>query len=214
MSSAAHRLDLADAAARISAAGLPRTQERRRFQRMPVVVAGRMLDSAGREQDCRTADISPGDVRLASPSLPAIDERVVIYLEGYGRLAGRVARRCGEAEVAIIFDISKHKREKMAEALTWSVNKDLLGLPDLAKEAAPSRTRVETELGDIFEGEVLDFSLAGMTIRTPKTPPPLGAWVRVGGVYGKVARRIEGGFAIDFGSPGAAFRRLNEIPTE
>jgi len=28
--------------------------------------------------------------------------------------------------------------------------------------------------------------------------PPIGAWARVGTIYGRVARPIEGGFAIDF----------------
>ena len=36
-----------------------------------------MLDALGREQDCRTADMSPGDVRIASPTLPRVGERVV-----------------------------------------------------------------------------------------------------------------------------------------
>ncbi|HVY84870.1 MAG TPA: PilZ domain-containing protein [Caulobacterales bacterium] len=177
-------------------------RERRRFYRAPIVVGGRMLDPLGREHDCRTADLSPGDARLAAPIALEIGQRVVLYLEGFGRIAGHVARRCTETEFAIIFDISVHKREKLAEALTWMMNKPVLGLED----EAPKRTlrdglhyaRLETEDGEVIDGEVLDFSLAGMTIRSPNPPPPLGAWVRVGGAYGRVARRIDGGFAVDF----------------
>lgn len=205
MSSAAEKLIFAHAAQRIAASGGPRAKERRRFRRMPVVVAGRLLDGAGREHDCRTADISPGDVRLAASRLPDVDERVVIYLEGLGRMSGRVARRCGEGEVAIIFDMSTHKREKMAETITWAVNKDVLNLEDVERRAARYEsagarhaTKIELESGVAIEGEVLDFSLAGMTVRTLKTPPPIGAWVRVGNVHGRIARYIEGGFAIDF----------------
>ena len=33
-------------------------------------------------------------------------------------MSGKVARKCGEGEVAVIFDFSAHKREKMAEQLT------------------------------------------------------------------------------------------------
>lgn len=205
MSAVAEKLDLARAARRLSTASGPRAKERRRFRRMPIVVAGRMLDEAGREHDCRTADISPGDVRLAASTLPSVDERVVIYLDGIGRITGRVARRCGEGEVAIILDMSVHKREKMAETLTWAVNKDPLGLDDGERraqryEAAGARaaTRIELDNGVCIDGEVLDFSIAGMTVRTPRTPPPLGTWVRIGGAYGRIARYIEGGFAIDF----------------
>ena len=40
--------------------------ERRRFRRVPLGVRGRMMDGAGVEHDCRTADISPGDLRVLS----------------------------------------------------------------------------------------------------------------------------------------------------
>lgn len=218
--SAAEKLDFAAAAARLSSAGAPRARERRRFRRMPMVVLGRMLDGSGREHDCRTADLSPGDVRLASPTLPAIDERIVLYLEGFGRLSGRVARRCGQAEVAVIFDTSTHKREKMAEALTWKINSERLGLLTAREEPTPAETTasahtltwLETEFGDAIEGEVLDFSLSGMTLRTASAMPPLGSWVKIGGLYGRVARRIEGGFAIDFEPKAIArYRNINPL---
>lgn len=219
--SAAEKLDFAGAAARLIANNGPRAQERRRFRRMPMIVAGRMLDTAGREHDCRTADLSPGDVRLASTTLPGVDERVVLYLEGFGRLSGRVARRCGEAEVAIIFDTSLHKREKMAEALTWKVNGERLGLVTQREDTPAAEvntstlTRLETELGDVIEGEVLDFSLSGMTLRTASTMPPLGSWVRVGGLYARVARRTENGFAVDFEPRAIArYRSINPVQTD
>ncbi len=192
---------LADAAARLRTGSVPSARERRRFRRMPVIVGGRMLDPLGREHDCRTADISPGDVRLAAPILPDVGHRVVLYLEGFGRMSGHVARRCGEGEVAIIFDFSAHKREKLAEQLTWAVNKDPLGLdepPRIITREGVQLARIEIEGGETFEGEILDFSLAGMTLRTPRPAPFIGTWVRVGGIFGRVARLIEGGFAVDF----------------
>ncbi|MDX2273887.1 MAG: PilZ domain-containing protein [Hyphomonadaceae bacterium] len=201
---AAQKLDFA-AAAKLAASSGPRAVERRRFRRMPMVVAGRMLDAAGREHDCRTLDLSPGDARITSSTLPAIDDQVVLYLNGFGRLAGRVARRCPDEEVAIIFEASKHKREKMAEALIWRVNGERLGLlktPDAPPEAPAQQpsttTRVETEFGDIIEAEVLDFSLSGMTLKTASETPPISSWVKIGGLYGRVVRPVEGGFAVDF----------------
>jgi len=193
--------DFARAATRLAQTQI-RARERRRFRRAPLVVGGRMLDPLGREHDCRTADLSPGDVRLAAPILPDVGHRVVLYLDGFGRLAGSVARRCGENEVAIIFDQSAHKREKMAEALTIAMNRDLFQIEEEARRIAGidenRLARIEFETGETLEGEVLDFSLAGMTIRSARIAPPLGAWVRIGNTYGRVARRIEGGFAIDF----------------
>lgn len=203
MSNTAEKIDLAAIASRLSAAR-PRAQERRRFRRLNLVVGGRMLDPMGREHDCRTADMSPGDVRVMAPVLPNVGERIVLYLDGIGRVSGHVARR-GAEDVAIIFDFSAHKREKLTEQLTLAINKDLGVEAEERRtprvEAAGERTdtaRIELETGVTYEGEVLDFSIAGITLRTRRPAPPIGTWVRVGGTYGRVARLIEGGFAVDF----------------
>jgi len=197
MSNAAEKLDLSAIAQRLTATRIG-ARERRRFRRMPITVGGRMLDQLGREHDCRTADISPGDVRLAASILPDVGARVVLYLDGLGRLSGRVARRCGEDEVAIIFDFSAHKREKLAEQLMLAVNKDLGLTDDTEAPRAADRAQITLETGESYDGEVLDFSLTGATLRTHRIAPPMGAWVRIGSVYGRVARLIENGFAVDF----------------
>jgi len=166
---------------------------------MPIALTGRLLDTAGREHDCRTADMSPGDVRIAATTLPTIGERVVIYLEGFGRVSGKVARKCGEGEVAVIFDFSAHKREKIAEQLTLAVNRDL-GIEETPRVISDGaqQLRLEFETGEAYVGEVVDFSLAGVSIKSKRPPPLIGVWVRVGNVYGRVARLIDAGFAIDF----------------
>jgi hypothetical protein len=197
---AVRKLDLATVATQLTTRRI-HAAERRRFRRMPIEVSGRMLGAGGQEHDCRTADMSPGDVRIVTPTPPPIGQQVVLYLEGFGRVCGKVARTCGEGEVAVIFDFSAHKREKLVEQLTLAVNKSL-GIEAPAHRAISrdaSRTiRIEHEAGDAYEGEVVDFSLAGVTIHTRRAAPPIGAWVRIGGVYGRVARWIEGGFAVDF----------------
>jgi hypothetical protein len=115
-------------------------------------------------------------------------------------VSGRVARKCGEGEVAVTFDFSAHKREKMAEQLTLAINKSL-GIDEpvrpILRDGA-HHVRLEFETGETYDGEVLDFSLAGITIKSNRPPPLIGVWVRVGTVYGRVARLTEGGFAIDF----------------
>jgi hypothetical protein len=198
MSTAAAKLDLAAAARRLAAAQVG-LRERRRFRRLPIAITGRLLDASGREHDCRTADISPGDARIVSDVLPNMGDRVVIYLSGLGRVSGRVARKCSESEMAVIFDFSAHKREKMAEQLTLVLNKDLGIDEDMRptlREGAQS-VRLEFETGEAYEGEVVDFSLTGITVKSKRPPPLLGVWVRIGTVYGRVARLIEGGFAVD-----------------
>lgn len=203
MSATARQTDLVAAAQRF--ANRRTAPERRRFRRFEIVVGGRMLDPLGREHDCRTLDLSPGDMRLAAPIAVDVGQRVVVYLEHFGRVAGAVARRGGDDDFAVIFDASVHKREKLAEQLTWRVNQERLGLSADDATLKPrwngdvNPTRIELENGDVIEGQILDFSLAGVTVRALRMPP-LGAWVRVSGTYGRVSRAIEGGFAVDFES--------------
>jgi len=181
----------------------PSVQERRRFRRLTLILGGRMMDSAGRESDCRTEDVSPGDARITSSAELQQDERVVLYLNEIGRVTGRVARKSGAQEYAVIFDMSEYKREKLAETLTWIITRDRLGLaPDTRVRVPAERAEIEivVEGGGIIIGEVADFSLIGMSIKTRQHPPHIGAWVRFGAIDGRVARFIENGFAIDFES--------------
>jgi hypothetical protein len=152
MTNTAEKLDFASAARRLTASQVG-LRERRRFRRLPIAVSGRMLDTFGREHDCRTADMSPGDVRIAAPITPGVGERVVLYLDGIGRVSGRVARSCGEGEVAIIFDFSAHKRERLAEQLTLEINKSL-GIDEPIRPAPreggdAQLIRLEFETGEV-----------------------------------------------------------------
>lgn len=161
------------------------------------------MDSAGREHDCRTADISPGDARIASAAAAVhVGDRIVFYLDDLGRLEGHVVRASADGEFAVIFSSTAHKREKIAELLTWLMSRERVALEP---EAAPARregggalTSIATEHGPAIDGEIIDFSLVGMAVRTRQTPPPIGTWVRVGAIDGKVARYFDGGFAVDF----------------
>ncbi|NWG53746.1 MAG: PilZ domain-containing protein [Hydrogenophilaceae bacterium] len=195
-------LRLSDAAQRLQAARIAPRAERRRFRRLPITLSGRMIGPRGAEIDCRTEDISPGDVRITAAEKINPDERVVIYLDKIGRVSGRVARISGEKEYAIIFDMSAYKREKLADQLTLMIAG--AHAEEAGRKIREPKGRAEIEIhvdgGGLIIGEVVDFSLVGMTIRTKQIPPRIGAWVRVSNVDGRVARFTDDGFAIDFES--------------
>ncbi|MGE3250925.1 MAG: PilZ domain-containing protein [Hyphomonadaceae bacterium] len=197
------RIPLADALARMQSARASQPAERRRFRRLNVILGGRMMDAQGREAEVRTEDVSPGDARIISPAALAKDERVVIYLDKIGRVSGRVARVSGDGEYGIVFDMSAHKREKLAETLTLIITRDRLGLDADRKIQIPAgkqEIEIHIEGGGSLIGEVVDFSLVGISVKTKQIPPVIGSWVRIGGIHGRIARFIEGGFAIDFES--------------
>lgn len=206
-------LSLADVYTKLNTSRRNDPAERRRYRRVPVGLSGRMMGADGLEHDCRSEDVSPGDMRIAAAASVKVGDRVVFYLEDLGRLEGHVVRNIAAGEFAVVLSATAHKREKIAELLTWLMSKDLAR--DIERTPHKhlgngSLTSVVPDNGPTVEGEVLDFSLVGMAIRTSQTPPALGAWVRIGGIYGRVSRYIDGGFAIDFEQRSSPIRNRSD----
>jgi len=96
--------------------------ERRRFKRVPVELSGRLFVPAeNQEAVCKVLDMSPGGARIGSDILPANGTQVVVYIDGFGRFEGKVARPV-EGGFGIEFNCSAHKRERVAEQLTLYLN--------------------------------------------------------------------------------------------
>lgn len=180
--------------------------DRRRHRRAPVTLTGRLLDDTGAERACRTEDVSPGGASLAGAAAPPVGSKLIIYLNDIGRLEARVVRVDGPDRFAVRFEVSTRRRERIAETLILALN--------AARFAGQDSTGAETRRGRRYEGEgalkveledgtiitcsVLDFSLVGASLKCERAPPRLNSWVRVGPSYGRVARYIEHGFAVDF----------------
>jgi hypothetical protein len=181
--------------------GLRPAADRRRFRRAPLALAGRVL-IGGVERDCRTTDCSPGGARLMAAEMPAAGTSIVLYLDTIGRVPADVVRASDEEGFGVLFHATAHKREKIAEQLTWLWNKDRLNLEDDERRAprydSATALGVTLEDGRALHCEVMDFSLVGASLRTAQKRPELGAWVRVGQTYGRVSRYLDEGFAVDF----------------
>ncbi len=177
------------------------TPDRRRFRRASLSVAGRILDAQGREHDCRTADLSPGGARLIASTPPRSGEAVVIYLNEIGRVAGAVTRLSYGEGVGVAFEATPHKREKLAEQLTWLLNKQRFAGEETRRAPripADAATLVTLDGGGEMYCEVMDFSLYGASLRTTQRRPEIGTWVRLGRQDGRVSRYLDQGFAVDF----------------
>lgn len=160
------------------------------------------MDARGQEFDCRTVDVSPGDVLLASDAPVASEDSVVVYCDQLGRLAGKVARVVRKGLFAVVCDATPHKREKTAETLMRLIHPGDFEAHVARREprfrasgAEPMSVTLDT--GVSLPVEILDFSIVGAALKS-KARPPIGAWVRVGAVHGRVARYFEHGFAVDF----------------
>jgi len=174
--------------------------ERRRYKRVPVSLSGRLFVPAeNREAHCKIADMSPGGARITCDVIPPQGAQVVVYIDGFGRFEGIVARPDTDA-FGIQFNCSQHKRERVAEQLTLYLNGGNLDESSLRRhDRAPTKglARFTRANGDVVNCEVLDLSLSGVSLSTD-VRPPVGEFVLIGQMAGRVARHHETGIGIEF----------------
>lgn len=174
--------------------------ERRRYKRVPVALSGRLFVPAeSREAHCKIADMSPGGARIACEIVPPQGAHVVVYIDGFGRFEGIVTRPV-EGAFGIQFNCSQHKRERVAEQLTLYLNGGNLSESSLRRhdrEPTKGLARFTRANGDVVNCEVLDLSLSGVSLATD-VRPPVGEFVLIGQMAGRVARHHETGIGIEF----------------
>jgi hypothetical protein len=174
--------------------------ERRRHRRVALGLLGRYMLTNRNEYPCRSIDISPGGVALIAPVKGGIGERVVLYLEHIGRLEGEIIRHLPDG-FAMSVAATPRKRDKVADQLTWLVNRHTLGLPEDRRHerfsVADPRSTLTLPTGVTIPCRIIDVSLSGAAIATTTAVAP-GTPVIIGRTHGRVVRQIEGGFAIEF----------------
>lgn len=181
-------------------------RDRRRHQRVKVSLLGRYMLPDRREYPCQTIDMSPGGLALAAPKRPAIGEKIIVYLDGLGRVEG-VATRQLEDGFAMELRVPLTKREKLADQLTWLANRAALGMPEDRRheriEPKIRRTTLKMPDGQVHAVKIIDVSLSGTAVQT-NAEPKMGDIVTVGETPCRVVRVFDGGVAMEF------TRMLNE----
>jgi hypothetical protein len=174
--------------------------ERRRYRRVPINLPGKLFVPATSEEiACTVVDLSPGGASVATDVDLPIDTPVVLYANTFGRFEGAVARRDGP-RLGLKFASTALKRERTAEQLTLFLNKSLLDESELRRdERAPTRglTRFVRYDGQVVPCEVLDLSMSGISVKTD-IKPPVGEFVLIGQLAGRIARHHDQGLGIEF----------------
>ncbi|HEV3044865.1 MAG TPA: PilZ domain-containing protein [Roseiarcus sp.] len=174
--------------------------ERRRHQRVKIVLLGRYMLEDRHEYPCRTIDISPGGVAIEGAVKGHIGERVVGYFTQIGRIEGVVARHFDKG-FAIQMRLPVLKREKLAEQLTWLVNRQALGLPEDRRHERITphftRTTLKTPDGQEHAARLVDISISGAAMNV-EASPAIGSPVVVGDTAAQVVRHFSGGVAVEF----------------
>lgn len=177
-----------------------RPLERRRHQRVKVVLLGRYMLDDRREFPCQTLDVSPGGLSVQAPVQGKIGERVVAYLDHLGRVEGRIARLL-ETGFALAVNVPALKRERIADKLTWLANRQDLGLPEDRRHEriVPRvlRTIVTLASGTEVIGKIIDVSISGAAIAID-SKPSVGSPITLGQTVGRVVRVFETGVAVEF----------------
>ena len=179
---------------------LSNDHDQRRFRRVRVNLLGRYMLADRREFPCQVLNMSPGGMELAAPVSGMEGERVVAYVDHLGRLEGGIVR-VTPTGFTMTISATPRKRDKLAAQLTWLANRHILGLTeDRDRDGivpANSRTMVTMPNGTTLTCRIVDMSLSGASISS-QTVPPIGMAITVGKVQGRVARHIDGGFAVEF----------------
>jgi hypothetical protein len=174
--------------------------DRRRYRRVPVEFRGRFMCEDKKEYPCEVIDMSAGGMALRAPACHcAQGTRIVAYIDNLGRLEGTVAR-IFEGGFAIQINASTQKHERIANLLTWYINRDLLGSEGRQHERFTPRITAQKLIlpnGDVHDCRVIDVSLSGASIAT-RVQPPVDSVVVLGRLRGRVVRHHDQGIAIQF----------------
>ena len=175
-------------------------RDRRGFKRVELKLTGRFLIGDSQDHVLSTADISCDGAFIVSSERPDLDEQVVCYFDEVGRVVANVVRVSPEG-FAVRFHTSPHKRDKLADRLTWLINRDKLGLEE---ERGETRYRASGEAivnradGTQLQCSVTDISLTGAAFETTGKAPFVGERVTVGNLVAEVVRVTGNKFAVRY----------------
>ena len=158
--------------------GIPDTENtgknRRRYQRVQMAIAGRFMCENQDEFPCLLDNISIGGAAVKTAGQCEVGENIILYLDDLGRISCTVVR-VFEGGIALSFDLNAGRRNRLADRLTWMVNRDILA--DSAHRVfdrySPGNDRVfvQYEDGSREETALEDISLSGASLKLAKRPP-------------------------------------------
>lgn len=152
------------------------------------------------EYPCEVLDISPGGIALLAPIAGELGERIVVYLQDLGRFEGQLVRTF-QGGFAIKLAGTAYKREKIANQLTWILNRNQLDLGEDREHEriVPAKEHMTLVLFDGSQHQVraLDVSLGGASLAIAPLPP-IGEPVTIGLIRGIVVRHHDQGIGVGF----------------
>jgi len=153
-----------------------------------------------REFACRTTRISPFQMLVAAPVLGPCGERVISFFGELGKLDGWIT---DVVEGGFLVDIAatRQAREGLASKLSWLEKKQRDAVVDLRHQQRLIPENPHTNLifadGTTLSCFVIDVSPSGVAV-SADVDPEIGTRLSVGRAVGRVVRRFNEGFAVQF----------------
>ncbi|HTR58187.1 MAG TPA: hypothetical protein VMM27_08430 [Casimicrobiaceae bacterium] len=160
------------------------------------------LPASKTESDGVVTELSPDGATVQLRAHLDVSTDLVLYVEGFDRFSSSVVR-VGQDHVRVRFHGSLLKRDRTAAR----IEAHLKGEAVPQARQAPSngigshRTFVRQN-GATAEFEVIDISLLGAALKS-RCRPPIGEVITIGTTESRVARYLDGGFAVEFIRPQA-----------
>ena len=186
----------------------PRTNQRcgniseKRKQRRQRIELNGVLFVPGRVSDdrCQVVDLSPGGAGIKCATFAPAGTRIVLYLDGFGRIDGTVKRR-DRTYLAIEFQCSDAKRARIADQLSAFIANGMTApvrlRHTLRVTRIPDMQEITTSAGAKLTCKVVDIALGGASLKT-ELRPEVGETVLFGEARARVVRHTDVGIAIDF----------------
>ncbi len=181
-------------------------QDRRRYRRVALPLLGRFMREDKNEYPCRLRDISVGGLSVITSEDVEPGEKIIAYFDNIGGFQGHVVRIFDDG-FAIEIHATKHKREKLAATLTWTLNRfDVTEVEERRHQRISLPTPISTLKlpdGTVLDCSISDISLTGAFIVTVARPR-LGSIVVLGKHPARVMRHHENGIGVEFVQPNRA----------
>lgn len=174
-------------------------QEKRRHRRIAIPLMATMLLDDGTEEEAIIRDISAGGASLLTENIPPQGSKIVLYIRDVGRMECAMVRKHPHG-FAVDFKCSKARRDKVADKLTWLVNKGRLGLTDdglVLEGANGEKAEILLANGVTVNCRITGLSLNGAQVLVAPRPH-IGSEVTLGRMRGRVTRHTPEGVGIEF----------------
>lgn len=182
------------------APGASSKRDRRSYKRVELRLTGRFLTDESDDRELLTSNVSCDGAFILSSAPPDAGQQIVCYFDELGRVAADVIRMT-PGGFAVRFHTSTLKRDKLADRLTWLLNKDTLGLAEdrgATRFAASGQAVVILPDGSQLQCRLTDVSLTGAAFEALGTPPFVGDRVDTGNLPAEVVRVAGKKFAVRY----------------